>query len=104
MRLRNEECTREARPSHDFDQGRALRKNGSDHAAGNLMPVEKFKRRALARFFHGDEKAAGSLGIVEQISEMLGDIFREHRATLDELPIILQAARKKSRLRGCDGP
>ena len=58
----------------------------------DLMLLERFEHSIRTRFFNGDEQPARSLGIVKQISEFLGDIFREDRAAFDELAIILQAA------------
>ena len=57
----------------------------------DLMPIERFEDSIRTRFFNGDEQTARGLGIVKQIPEFLGDIFREDRAAFDELAIILQA-------------
>ena len=67
------------------------------------MVLERFEESIGARFFNGDEQSARSLGIIKQISEFLGDIFREDRASFDELAIILQTTGQKSGLRRCNG-
>ena len=79
--------------------------NGHADATGTHAVVAKDFQCLAAEFrCEGNEQAARSLRIEEQVAEFLPNTFGEACAIAKELPVIFQAAGEKAFARRCSAP